>query len=84
MSLRGHAVHFNTERGFGKIRGDNRREYFVHRDDLSDVLSLKPGQQVEFDPTESLRGPRATDVRLIEAAGRELCPLPSDLAEEAR
>lgn len=64
--MTGHCVHWNAGRAFGKIRGDDRREVFVHRDDLVDVLALTRGQRVEFDPTEAPRGPRATRVRLVE------------------
>ena len=53
-------------RGFGKITGSDKRHYFAHRDELVDVLELKPGQRVEFEPSESARGPRASTVRAIE------------------
>jgi cold shock CspA family protein len=61
--LQGHVVHFNAARGFGKIRGDDRRQYFAHRDDLLDVCELRVGQRVEFEPVETVRGPRAEHVR---------------------
>jgi len=54
------------DRGFGKITGSDRRNYFVHQSELVDVLELKPGQRVEFEPSESARGPRASTVRAIE------------------
>jgi cold shock CspA family protein len=64
-SLFGWVVYFNAQRHFGKIRGD-RQEFFVHRDDLVDVVSLERNQQVEFEPTEAPRGPRAVNVRVVE------------------
>jgi cold shock CspA family protein len=60
-SLFGWVVHFSAERRFGKIRGD-RQEFFVHRDDLVDVLTLTPGQRVQFQVVKDERGPRASAV----------------------
>ena len=63
------------DRGFGKITGSDRRSYFVHQDELVDLLELKPGQRVQFEPCESARGPRASTVRVIEPIfGRRAAP----------
>ncbi|MDO8475049.1 MAG: cold shock domain-containing protein [Candidatus Rokubacteria bacterium] len=60
--------HFDSRRGFGKVTGADRRQYFAHRDDLLDVLELTIGQRVEFTPLDTVRGPRAVDVHPCEAA----------------
>lgn len=66
MKLHGVVRHWNHHRGYGKIfSGVDRRTYFCHRDELTDYLSLVPGQVVVFTPDESARGPRARDVYVI-------------------
>jgi cold shock CspA family protein len=62
-TLVGWCVHWDAQKGFGKVRGDDHVERFVHRDDLLDVPSLARGQKVEFVATESAKGPRAVAVR---------------------
>lgn len=58
--------HWAAGAGYGKITGADRRAYFVHRDDLLDVLELPIGQRVKFTPLDTVRGPRAVDVRPCE------------------
>jgi len=72
--LLGWVVHFNSQRAYEKIRAD-RQEFFVHRDDLLDVLTLTPAQRVEFRVVETERGRRAIDVRRCrwEAVNDTLC-----------
>lgn len=55
-----------AERGFGFISGENREEYFFHRDGLAATLDfdrLVGGERVEFELEASPRGPRAVNVR---------------------
>jgi cold shock CspA family protein len=66
-SVTGTVAHWDATRGFGKIRGRDRRDYFVHRTELLDVLELAPGRRVKFDPTDTPQGPRALAVSLFEA-----------------
>jgi cold shock CspA family protein len=51
---------------YGKVTGFDRRAYFVHQNELIDLLHLAPGQHVEFSPSETERGPRALAVRPFE------------------
>jgi cold shock CspA family protein len=60
----GHVVHWNG--AYGKIRGDDRREVFVHVTELIDVLELRRGQRVEYEDVASPRGPRAINVVVFE------------------
>jgi cold shock CspA family protein len=62
---KGWCVHFSACKGYGKVRGRDHVEYFVHRDELVDVLTLRPGERVEFDPIDTERGPRAVSVRRL-------------------
>lgn len=67
--MTGKVRHWDVRRRFGKLTGEDRREYFAHVDDLLDVLGLTPGQRVTFTPAESPRGSRAVDVQVIEGMG---------------
>ena len=63
--MRGVVRHFDQAKRFGKIEA-RHGVFFVHAEDLIDVLSLDPGQRVVFEAVDSARGPRATNVRPIE------------------
>ncbi len=56
------------DKGFGFVRDDRGIEYFFHRSGVpgGTFEFLRQGQRVEFAVEESTKGPRATDVRLIE------------------
>lgn len=58
-----------TDRGFGFIADDQGKEHFFHFSGLGRGLTieqLREGQQVTFDVERSDRGPRATNVSLVE------------------
>ena len=55
-----------AERGFGFIAADDGKEYFFHRSAVDPTLDydrLGGGEKVEFDITNSPKGPRAERVR---------------------
>jgi CspA family cold shock protein len=55
-----------SERGFGFIAADDAKEYFFHRGGLESSLDfdrLVGGEKVEFEITQSPKGPRAERVR---------------------
>jgi CspA family cold shock protein len=57
-----------TDRGYGFIRTEEKRDIFFHFTDLQGVAfdSLTEGQQVEFEIMTTSRGPKAGSVRLAE------------------
>lgn len=59
---------FDEEKKYGFIRSDiGSKEYFVHSSDVMDMgRSLEKGERVEFEIAETGRGPKATNVRLLE------------------
>jgi cold shock CspA family protein len=63
--LRGVVRYWNDERRYGKIAAD-RVTYFVHGNDLVDVVALRRGQQVRFQSSASPRGPHAVNVRPLQ------------------
>ena len=57
------------DKGFGFIRDEGGIEHFFHRSSVRGAVFelLREGQRVEFTQEDSQKGPRAGDVRLIEA-----------------
>lgn len=53
--------------GYGFIRGEDRRDFFFHEDDVEDFLTLAVDDRVVFEAVEPEpeRGPRAVQVALI-------------------
>jgi CspA family cold shock protein len=63
--VRGRIKKMVRDRGFGFIRGDDGKEVFFHRSGLggADYDALSEGDVVEYQVSESPRGPRAENVR---------------------
>jgi len=57
------------DKGFGFIRDETGVEHFFHRSAVRGAVFelLREGQRVEFTVEESAKGPRAGDVRLLDA-----------------
>ena len=58
-----------SDRGFGFITAEDGKDYFFHRDGLTESLDfdrLVGGEKVTFDLQNSQRGPRAQNVRAEE------------------
>jgi CspA family cold shock protein len=56
-----------SDRGFGFITASDGKDYFFHRNELdssSDFDRLIGGEQVEFEISNSPKGPQASRVRL--------------------
>lgn len=56
------------DRGFGFISATDGREIFFHQSSLNETQfdSLNEEQDVEFEVEQSPKGPRATNVRVVE------------------
>ena len=55
-----------ADRGFGFITAEDGKDYFFHRDGLTESMDfdrLAGGERVTFDVESNPRGPRATNVR---------------------
>jgi CspA family cold shock protein len=59
---------FDHSRGFGFVeRADGGKDVYVHKTALAQgTRALEPGDRVEFYVEEGDRGPRASDVKLVE------------------
>jgi CspA family cold shock protein len=51
--------------GYGFITTEDGKDVFVHNSEIQGKNSLKVGEKVEFEITESPRGPRASNVKPI-------------------
>lgn len=71
--MKGTVKVFFSRPGWGFIRGDDDRDYFVHYKELSEDCidnpqgrrNLSPGQRVEFGASENERGPLAVGVEPV-------------------
>ena len=52
-------------RGYGFIKGEDGKEVFVHNSEIQGKSSLREGEKVEFEVTDTSRGPRAVKVKPI-------------------
>jgi CspA family cold shock protein len=58
---------FNADKGYGFIAVDGGRDVFVHHTaiQMDGYRTLEQGQRVEFEITQSDRGPQADLVRTL-------------------
>ena len=58
---------FNADKGYGFITVDNGDEVFVHFSEIQGegFKTLEEGQKVEFEVTQSERGPQASNVQKL-------------------
>lgn len=64
--MKGVVKWFNNEKGFGFVQS-GCKDYFVHYKEIltGGFKSLKDGQEVEFEPAESAKGPVAKAVKVF-------------------
>lgn len=62
--MTGTIIRLTQHEGYGFIRGDDDLEYFFHRSALKNASfdDLTVGQEVTFEDSEGLKGPRAEDI----------------------
>jgi CspA family cold shock protein len=55
------------DRGYGFIEVEGKDDdIFVHHTALIEAFQLREGQKVEFEIEDSPKGPRATNVKIVE------------------
>ncbi|MFW6041153.1 MAG: cold-shock protein [Thermoplasmatota archaeon] len=64
--MKGTVKFFDPLKGYGFIKPDgNKKDHFVHRNELVEGVSLDKGDRVEFDSTRGERGYKAENVKKI-------------------
>lgn len=69
--MKGKVKFYNDIKGFGFIKAEDDKEYFVHRSGIEESGILREGDDVEFDVEEGERGPKAVHVKRAEAGEQE-------------
>jgi len=63
--INGIAKWFNASKGFGFVSADNK-DYFIHFKEIQTegFKTLKEGELIRFEPSQSPKGPLATNLKL--------------------
>jgi CspA family cold shock protein len=63
---------FDQEKAYGFITDERGDDVFVHINDLEPggPQTLGEGDKVQFDPVDDLRGPKATNVKVLSSVAR--------------
>ena len=72
--MKGTVKWFKLGKGFGFIKGEDSKEYFVHHSQMPERverLAEQDEQAVEFDPQDSPRGPQAINVKFVKKTSTE-------------
>lgn len=65
--------HYNSEKGFGFIIGEDGKDYFYHISDAKDVKLVEYGDKVKFEKGYGKKGIAAKNITVTEKrADREL------------
>ena len=64
--MEGTVKFFNLKKGFGFVKGDDDKDYFVHISAIQGVKFLRDNDRVSFEPGEGDRGLKAENVNLLE------------------
>jgi CspA family cold shock protein len=64
--MKGNVKFFNDVKGFGFIKGEDEKEYFVHQSGLKDKTWIRENDSVVFDIEEGEKGQKAVNVELAE------------------
>jgi len=70
---------FLPSKGYGFLRGDDGRDYFVHHDDIIETQAVVEGQRVVFEESATPKGYRARRVRPMAVTGAVRYVLPDEV-----
>ncbi len=72
--MKGTVKWYNRRKGYGFVKGEDEKEYFVHFSAIEEGTFIRDNDLVEFEPAETEKGLQARDVKLVKKA--------SDIAAE--
>ena len=59
---------YNRKKGYGFIKGEDDKEYFVHFSALAQGTFIRDDDKVSFDAVETDKGVQAQNVQLLQKA----------------
>ncbi|MEA3378220.1 MAG: cold shock domain-containing protein [Nanoarchaeota archaeon] len=65
--MKGKVKFFDEKKSFGFVTGEDGKDYFVHKSDLKEGVTLRENDSVEFDVEQGDRGPKAVNVTLSDS-----------------
>lgn len=80
--MNGEVKFFNRKKGFGFIKGEDEKEYFVHFSALTEGTMINDNDKVSFEPAESDRGLQAQNVSLAQGGSEAPAEEPKEEASE--
>jgi len=63
--MEGTVKFFNKLKGFGFIKGEDEKDYFVHMSEIKNGVYLQEGDKVSFEGINDQKGLKAKSVELI-------------------
>ena len=64
--MKGKVKWYNVKKGYGFIKGEDGKDVFVHKSDLSFwAVYLSRGETVNYDTEQTKQGLKATEIRVI-------------------
>ncbi len=63
--MKGTIKWYNDMKSYGFIEVEDGKDVFVHRNALSEGMTLREGDSVEFDIEDTPKGPQAANVKKL-------------------
>jgi cold shock CspA family protein len=63
--LRGKIDWFNASKGYGFVSAADGEKVFLHKDQIPQGISVKEGDEIEFEKGQGTKGPKAIKVKLL-------------------
>ena len=56
---------FNIKKGYGFVKGEDEKDYFLHYSAVPQGVFLKEGDRISFEPAKTDKGEQAQNVQLL-------------------